>query len=816
MKHPIVRALIVGICIHLSGLAPLAQAVLDAPGNLFQQQRQQFNGFSNLRVSKKSADGREAELTMNYSYDGRVGLTAQAFPVIAKRKEAGVSGWFGADPVTINRGRGTVTFKVTYFNDEIGVPPEVETDRVRVWMVNSGGTARIADIPFIKKIQWGDPSAIATRPAPVLTLSKEEVVREAAEAEAVAAAEAKLAAEAEARARAKAEALARQKAEAEQRAKLLADQKAAEAAAKARLEEEKRQAERERLEAERRAQEEARLAAERAKREAERLAQEEAKRKAEEDLRLAALRKAQEEARLAAEEARREKERLAREEAERKRAEEIRLAAERKAREEARLAAEKARLEEERLRREEAEARRKAEQARLAAARKAQEEARKAAEKARLERERLAREEAARKKAEEVRLAAEAKAREEARLAAEKARLERERLAKEEAERKRAEEARLAAERKAQAEAKLAAEKARLERERLAREEAERLAAEKKAQEAARLAAAKAEAERRQRELDLKRAAEEERKRAAAEAARLATALREAEALARKQEAERKAADERAKQVAASQAVSPSTPLDASNIVVDKQLRSKITNMDIVNRSRDRTKMTVGLEFDYRDKKRFKKPVMGVDVFSHSDPQANGYFKTKPAELGNSRRNFLLLPVSFAPPANLVSKYADFTSDSLAVYLMEAAASQKLYLFPATMLLRWRAPGAAAAAPSKTNNQLNSLTLGTLKQNDPHSGYVTIRYKLQETNALLVARVFDSTRPASADWFFTDEKTLRKGRGMQLIQFSVDQDAPVPSKQFKVDTVEIQMQSIDGKVLNTLTQKVQMNWVVPD
>jgi membrane protein involved in colicin uptake len=399
------------------------------------------NDIRNLRVRSQSADGSEVTLTLDYSYDGSSGSAARLLPVIAKKDQQKISSWFGADPVTIPAGHGTISIKVKFFNDEPGAPKELTTDRVRMLMLTDNGSSVIAQNNFTRTIHWGGPGSQPAESA------EEARIREEAEAKRIDEEKAKLEAEAkvreqaaEARAKAEAEAKAREEAQ------LKAEQDSLAAIAKAKAEAEVRVREEARLKAEQEA-----LAAAKAKAEAEVKAREEARLKVEQEALAAAKAKAEAEAK-------------AREEAQLK-AEQDRLAAIAKAKAEAEV----------RVREE---ARLKAEQEALAAAKAKAEAEVKAREEARLkvEQEALA---AAKAKAE-----AEAKAREEAQLKAEQDRLAAIAKAKAETEARVREEARLKAEREA-----LAAAKAKAEAEVKAREEA-RLKAEQEA-----LAAAKAKAE---------------------------------------------------------------------------------------------------------------------------------------------------------------------------------------------------------------------------------------------------------------------------------------------------------------------------------
>src|SRR5437773_2041486 len=105
-------------------------------------------GITNLRIVSQSPDGTEIVLAMDYSYDGMGGTTAKLLPLFEKKGQKEVSSWFGADPVTVGRGKGLVSLKAKYFNDEAGVPPEVVTDRVFILVINQTGTIQITRVPF--------------------------------------------------------------------------------------------------------------------------------------------------------------------------------------------------------------------------------------------------------------------------------------------------------------------------------------------------------------------------------------------------------------------------------------------------------------------------------------------------------------------------------------------------------------------------------------------------------------------------------------------------------------------------------------------
>lgn len=696
-----------------------AQPVLPQAGGF---QARPGTGVTNLRITSQSADGTEVVLTMECGYDGFGGPTALAVPVIEKRGQKGVAAWFGADPVAIGVGKGLISIKVKYFNDEPGVPPQFTSDSLRILILNRSGTAILSSIPFLKTIKWGSadakPGTIALAQASAKSEEASNPAKSRQEAEAQARAQRE--AEGKAKAEAKTSDAARAKAEAEAKARQKTDEEAALLAEK-----------KERQETERKLREDARLKADA---EAKRLAEEKrlAEQKAREETkaRAEARRQADAEAK-----ARREAEQKARAEAA------AREAQQRKAEAEAKRLAEETRKAEDKA---QAEAKAK-EKARLAAAARARDEARKKAEAE------------AKRIAEETRIA-EAKARAEA-------------------------EARERAQLRAEAE-----EKARQEAERKEKAEAE-------AREAARL---KAEAE-------TKRLAEEKRlAEQKAEAARRAEQARLAE---QKTKPETKPLTEIATPPpSAAEILAATAPLATG-------LKTKITNVDVVNRSLDRSQMTIGVEYDYKDSLGTK-PMLGVDVTKMNEPGATRYFQSAPAEIGKSRRNFVLFPIKFQPPATFVS-LGGYATDNLLVYLLEATSAQRFNLYPATMLLTWRPPGLNLSASAKPEGS-DKIELDDFKQNDPHAGYVTVKYNLTHGPGKLRVRLYNSENPASADWFAIDPKTVKAGPGLQIFDVAVAPEAKTPGNIVKVDTLKIELLDASGKIVKEFVQKVPMTWAKPE
>src|SRR5580658_4105825 len=159
---------------------------------LIQPQTQNFGGssISNLRIRNQSADGAEAILMVDFAYDGINGPTARLLPVITDKKQPKVSGWFGADPVSISTGHGTISLRVKFFNDDPGVPPQLTTDHVKVIMLSDSGNIMISQGLFARTIKWGNPKSQAAQapPAPPpnqAVLQAGEKARQEAEAKAL-------------------------------------------------------------------------------------------------------------------------------------------------------------------------------------------------------------------------------------------------------------------------------------------------------------------------------------------------------------------------------------------------------------------------------------------------------------------------------------------------------------------------------------------------------------------------------------------------------------------------------------------------------
>lgn len=464
---------------------------------------------------------------------------------------------------------------------------------------------------------------------------------------------------------------------------------------------------------------------------------------------------------------------------------------------------------------------------------------------------------------------AEARAREEARRAAEaeeQARHEAE--ARETARRKADAEARAAAEareaaklealkqaeEKKRLEAKAAAEaKERAEAQRRAEAEAKRLQEEqRKAEERARAEAQQRERERLQAEA---RKREEERKVAEAEAARLAEekrkaeeksaselrereqARQEAEELARRQEEERRTAEAKAREEetarveaqrradaeARNRAEAEAKAAEVARLKAEEEaieraalstapppatsLRSKVTNVEVVNRSLDRSQMTIGVEFDLRD--RFPAPpFMGIEVQHSANPGINRHFVSEPKEIG--RQKFLLLNVRYQPQGSPAP--GTMLSDRLNVYLTDVSQAMRTLLHPATMLLVWRAPNQEANATEvPAVEAAKPVELGDFRQRSPQSGYARVNYQIPDGEARLRVRLKNSSMPGSDGWFIAEPVSV-KGTGLELISVSLSNHDKVPSGTITVDTIEVELVNSEGAVIGRDEKATQINW----
>jgi hypothetical protein len=383
---------------------------------------------------------------------------------------------------------------------------------------------------------------------------------------------------------------------------------------------------------------------------------------------------------------------------------------------------------------------------------------------------------------------AEAKSRQEARLKAEADELARQQaVAKQLAEEK----AKAEADAKAREEARL---KAQADEQARQMAEAKRLAEEK----------AKAEAEAKAAEETRLKAEAQEKARQESEARRLAEEKAKAEA-----ETRRAAAEKAGAASPTAQAAPAATP---APFALSSTARTKVINIDVVNRNIDRTEMTIGVEYKYA--KEDGQAEMGVDIASTEEPRAAAYFSSAPARIGRGSRNFLMFPVKVnAAAAAQDLRRATLPTDKVRIYLA-APGGAKSYVFEATMLLVWQLPGGATASAPEPAGQ-NIIDIDTFKQNDLFNGCVTVRYDMAARGGgKLRLRVYDSAQPATADWFASDDVTINSGPGLGLLKVSVPKEAPSPDL-FNADTIEVQMLDSNGAVVASVKKQSAMSWAKP-
>ena len=303
------------------------------------------------------------------------------------------------------------------------------------------------------------------------------------------------------------------------------------------------------------------------------------------------------------------------------------------------------------------------------------------------------------------------------------------------------------------------------------------------------------------------KAKSDERIRIEAEASRLAEERLRAETSIRIK-AETEAKTQQKARIAAEQQAQAATAVPGFQIAAN--LKSKVSNVDVVNRSVDRTQMTIGVEFDLKDD--FSgKTAIGIDVTRRTEPKASQYFSAPKADAGKGRRGLALFAVKYQPPNSNPDSFETYPTDSVLVYVQDGA--QRLNLFPAPLTLVWRAPGAGPVLPIV--EQTAKLEFDNFKQNNLYSGYVTVKYTLPASGGKAIVRVLDSKVPRSVDWFQIDEVPLKGGSGLQLVKIAVKPDAQSPGDVIKADTIEVQLVDSDGNLVGYLKEFTPMTWARP-
>ena len=215
----------------------------------------------------------------------------------------------------------------------------------------------------------------------------------------------------------------------------------------------------------------------------------------------------------------------------------------------------------------------------------------------------------------------------------------------------------------------------------------------------------------------------------------------------------------------------------------------------------------IGVEYSYAKEDGLGS--LGVDVSSSENPNAGANFACPVSQIGNSSRNFVLVPVKFHPIGDAAER-STLSTDKLWVYLTDGSGL-KSYIFQGTMVLTWKNPAVAAAdaaALSQNNVQME------FKQNNAFAGYVTVKYFLGATAGKLRLRVYDSATPDSIKCFESEDVDVKSGAGFQLVKIAVSKDAASPDL-FKADTLQLQLLDPKEKVLASQKQQLDMSWAKP-
>ena len=241
--------------------------------------------------------------------------------------------------------------------------------------------------------------------------------------------------------------------------------------------------------------------------------------------------------------------------------------------------------------------------------------------------------------------------------------------------------------------------------------------------------------------------------------------------------------------------------------VISPKVKTKVSNVDVVNRNMDRTEMTIAVEYQYS--KDDAMPKMGVDLASSEEPGAAAFFSSPPVDIGKGSRSFVMFPVKLNPSAAQKFNRSTLPTDKVWIYLMDASGA-KSYVAQSTMILVWHIPGAGADAASSQN----TVEIESFKQNDLFSGYVSVKYLTAATGAQLRLKVYDSAKPATVAWFESEDLTVKPGPGVQLVKTTVSRNAKSPDV-FTADTIEVDMLDANGKVTASVKKQSSMTWAKP-
>lgn len=125
------------------------------------------NSIEYLHVERRSTDGRDALLSMHYTYDGANGPIATILPVLIKNGSEDLTHRFRSSGTTVTQGQGVVTVQLKFLGTESSAKETVTSDRIVVRMLNSSNRIILATASFLEPFIWGQVT-----PAPE-TMSRE-------------------------------------------------------------------------------------------------------------------------------------------------------------------------------------------------------------------------------------------------------------------------------------------------------------------------------------------------------------------------------------------------------------------------------------------------------------------------------------------------------------------------------------------------------------------------------------------------------------------------------------------------------------------
>lgn len=241
----------------------------------------------------------------------------------------------------------------------------------------------------------------------------------------------------------------------------------------------------------------------------------------------------------------------------------------------------------------------------------------------------------------------------------------------------------------------------------------------------------------------------------------------------------------------------------SSDLGQQQVLESRVTNVEVVNRSRDRSRVTLGIEFEIKDKFGFK-PLIGARMLSSDLEETGPVFASAPAPV-EKRKKFVLLPVTFAPSNEHDS--LTMLTDRIEIFVTDESGEEHIPLETVTLPLTWRAPGF-----TEPSNVAGTIALQEFRQRNTHSGYATIKYYLPHGSGQLRVKVFDSSQPESASWFETSPVPVRSGRGLELVPVRIAGAGQYPGGDVSVDTVEVELLGDSGEVMGKVSRLTSINW----